>query len=55
MPTLQDNLGRARCALTSAMRRREAGKSLIAFAQLTHPDYRPCKDVSPCPGGCSSC
>jgi predicted phage terminase large subunit-like protein len=41
MPTLQDNYGRARRALTAALRRREAEKSLIAFAQLTHPDYRP--------------
>lgn len=41
MPALQDNLGRARRALTTALRRRDAQKSLIAFAQLTHPDYRP--------------
>jgi predicted phage terminase large subunit-like protein len=27
--------------LSTALRRREAQRSLIAFAQLTHPDYRP--------------
>ncbi len=41
MPTLRDNFGSARRALTAALHRREAQKSLIAFAELTHPDYRP--------------